>query len=73
MKLREYLKNLNMLAERSPEALDYPVYFASDSEGNDITANGFGASIQYTNKVSHNIDIQSEQDEEYNTPVIVLN
>lgn len=36
MTLKEYLKHLNKIVEKNPEALEYEVIYAKDEEGNEF-------------------------------------
>jgi len=47
MKFKEYIEQLNKLAQERPETLEYEVVSASDEEGNSFTAVNFTPTVGY--------------------------
>lgn len=47
MKLRDYIEQLNLIAEENPDVLEYDVIYSSDDEGNDYQKIHYGPSIGY--------------------------
>jgi len=50
MKLREYLKTLNLLVKKSPEILEYEAIISVDDEGNDYKPVVFEPSVGHYDK-----------------------
>lgn len=69
MKFKEYLENLNKLAEENPETLDMTVVYAKDDEGNGFQEINYAPSIgnfdhEYHGEFSSQENI-AEEPEEY--------
>lgn len=73
MLLKEYIKELNDLVANNPKLLNREVYYASDDEGNSFQKVSYTPSVQYANGDSYYVETQSEKDEEFNIPIILLN
>lgn len=63
--LREYMEELKELAEAHPEALDYPVVYSRDDEGN-----GF-QHVHYSPDVGHFEDGEFDKDEDPKNAVVI--
>lgn len=54
MKFKEYLEELNKLAEENPESLNMDVIYASDDEGNSYhTVIGSGSLVEVEDPTAH--------------------
>lgn len=73
MTLKEYIGALQQLAEESPEALEFPVIYSSDDEGNsyhNVYSNG--TLVEVEDLESRNIDLVCRDDDEEEKPNAVI-
>ena len=63
MTLEKYLKHLNKIVEKNPEALKYELIYAKDDEGNDFKAVSYKPSLGFLN-VNDN-EFTSVEDEDF--------
>ena len=68
MTLEKYLKHLNKIVEKNPEALKYELIYSKDDEGNDFKAVSYKPSLgfldddcEYTAKDSEDWDELEEE------------
>jgi hypothetical protein len=63
MTLEKYLKHLNKIVEKNPEALKYEVIYAKDDEGNEFNAISYKPSLGFLD-VEDN-EFTSVEDEDF--------
>lgn len=76
MKLKDYIKSLQKLAKKCPEA---ECFYSIDEEGNGYESVYFGPSIQYTNKDKANtgrldgLDMNDKPTNTEDVAIVILN
>lgn len=60
MNLKEYLKHLNKIVEKNPEALEYEVIYSKDEEGNAFEEVFYKPSIGFLDDENEYTAIDSE-------------
>ena len=60
MNLKEYLKHLNKIVEKNPEALEYEVIYSKDDEGNEFGEVNFKPTLGFLDDENEYTDIDSE-------------
>ena len=74
MTLKEYLKGLNQLVQDHPEALDFPVIYASDDEGNafhQVFCNGTLAIVE--DPKEYYLELLSDEDDKLKYNAVIIN
>ena len=73
MKLREYIKHLQELAEKHPEALEMDVITAKDAEGNGYEAVYYEPSMGHYDGEDFTASDSEDYDEDYENNAICVN
>lgn len=62
MTLKKYLKHLNKIVEKNPEALKYELIYSSDDEGNEFKAVSYKPSLGF---LDGDLEFTSVKDEDF--------
>lgn len=73
MKLKKYIKKLQKLAKKNPEALEYMVVTSGDDEGNNFNAVYFDPSIGHWSTDGFDVNDEDEDDEDFEENAVCVN